>query len=488
MSQVNRRAFLKGGAGVAAGGALLGGPFQGLAAAASQSNGRPQRFVGELRPVADLRDGVARLHLPEGFEYRSFNVAGSPMSNGTPTPEVHDGMAAFHGHGRNSILVRNHEINGPDGAFGNPDKAYDPITPGGTVTLEVTPFGEVVRSEVSLNGTQRNCSGGPMPWASWVTCEETVNGPDVGPDFTGQPNDKLQKQHGFIFDVPAHDADNDAARNPIRKAGRFPHEAALFDPRTGAVYLTEDNFGYASGFYRYIPPEDPRKVGHLLDGGRLQMLAVSGQPNAPLHEHQRPGATYDVTWVDIPEPDPTFGGDYDYALATKYVGDQGRERGAAQFSRLEGQGYAHGVVYFVSTQGGAQVTDAAPSGFGNGRGQVWAYHTPSATLQLIYESPGPDVLDFPDNVTASSRGSLVLCEDGDIYNFLRGLDPRGNIFDLARTDFKGAGELAPHEFCGSTFSTNGKTLFVNLQSPNVDAEPPNSMSVAIWGPWHRAGF
>ena len=35
-----------------------------------------------------------------------------------------------------------------------------------------------------INGTQMNCSGGPMPWGAWVTCEETVNGPDVGADFT----------------------------------------------------------------------------------------------------------------------------------------------------------------------------------------------------------------------------------------------------------------------------------------------------------------
>ena len=32
---------------------------------------------------------------------------------------------------------------------------------------------------------------------------------------------------------------------------------------------------------------------------------------------------------------------------------------------------------------------------------------------MLYESPSQDVLDFPDNVTTSPRGTLVVCEDGD---------------------------------------------------------------------------
>ena len=30
-------------------------------------------------PVPDLRDGVTRLALPEGFTYRSFHMAGTPL-------------------------------------------------------------------------------------------------------------------------------------------------------------------------------------------------------------------------------------------------------------------------------------------------------------------------------------------------------------------------------------------------------------------------
>ena len=41
-------------------------------------------------------------------------------------------------------------------------------------------------------------------------------------------------------------------------------------------------------------------------------------------------------------------------------------------------------------------------------------------LRLIFESPGTDVLDSPDNITVSPRGGLVLCEDGSGVQFLRG--------------------------------------------------------------------
>lgn len=477
MGELDRRAFLRGGVGVAAGGAVLGGPFQGLAAAAARPGGRAEPSFRKLRPVPDQRDGVVRLHLPEGFTYCSFNAAGSELSDGTATPPNHDGMGAFPGPGNNSILVRNQEINGPTGAFGDPGEAYDPMAPGGTVTLEVTPVGEVVHSRVSLNGTQMNCSGGPMPWGSWITCEETVNGPDVGDDFTGGDNSKLTAEHGYIYDVPSR---GDATREPIRSAGRFAHEAAIFDPVTGAVYLTEDNFGFPSGLYRYLPPVSPLEAGYLADGGRLQMLAVSGEANARLDRGQPRRATYDVEWVDIDDPDPTFSGTPANDAAVQAVGNQGRARGAAFFSRLEGSAYANGVVYFCSTQGGAKPEgEDAPDGFGDGRGQVWAYHTRSGKLQLIYESPTSQVLDLPDNTTVSRRGTLVLCEDGEDANFLRGLTRGGQIFDFAR--------LVPiegdpgAEFAGSTFSPDGETLFVNIQSSR-------GRSFAIRGPWHRAGF
>ncbi|MFE3447694.1 alkaline phosphatase PhoX [Nonomuraea sp. NPDC059194] len=472
---MDRRRFLAGAAGVTAAG--VAGPFTGVAGAGVNGALRPGGGYGPLRPIEDERDGQVRLHLPDGFRYRSFNEAGEQFTDGTVTPSRHDGMAAFRGRAGTTILVRNHEVNGPVGAFGDVSKAYDPAAGGGTATLQVTRYGEVLRSGPSLTGTQMNCSGGPMPWGSWVTCEETVNGPDVGNDFTGADNTLLKQKHGYIFEVPIH---GQAEARPIRSAGRFAHESAAFDALSGAVYLTEDNFAFASGFYRYVPPKNPLRAGRILDGGRLQMLAVKGEPNKDLSLGQPRGASYAVTWVDIDDPDPTFTGRPANDVAIQAVGKQGRAKGAAIFSRLEGAIHHHGVIYFVSTQGGATAQgDTPPSGFGKGRGQVWAYETWSERLRLVYESPGSMVLDLPDNITTSARGTLVLCEDGGADNYLRGLTRRGEIFDFAR--------LAPvpgdagAEFAGSTFGPGRRTLYVNVQSVK-------GLTFAIWGPWHKGGF
>ena len=65
------------------------------------------------------------------------------------------------------------------------------------------------------------------------------------------------------------------------------------------------------------------------------------------------------------------------------------------------------------------------------------------------------MLDLPDNITTSRTGTLVLCEDGDQGNFLRGLTTDGRIFDFAKNNI--AGRTAD-EFAGATFSPDHHTL------------------------------
>lgn len=502
-TELGRRAFLQGAA-ATTGGVLVSGPLQTLVSSAAGAAPPP----AGLEPVADLRDGKVRLHLPRGFEYRSFHdtdtVLPAPpapqvpppviLDDGTVLPGRHDGMGAFRGRRGNVWLVRNHEINGPvANAFG-PGTPYDARAGGGTTTIEVTRRGEVIQAFTSLNGTQMNCAGGRMPWGSWITCEETVNGPDVGPDFTGVSNVPLQQRHGFIFEVPVGGRSN---RQPITAAGRFAHEAAAYSPREGIVYLTEDNFAFPSGFYRYLPPVNPMRAGHLADGGRLQMARVSGQPEAHLEATQVNGATYAIEWVNIADPNPTFPYTPGQAAPTPndtaltHVGNQGRAQGAAHFSRLEGAVFARDEIFFTSTQGGgpAETGPQLTLGYGRGTGQVWSYHPRRQTLTCRYQSPGSTALELPDNITArSNRGTMVICEDGPADNFVRGLTRNATLFDIAlnrlrRNNPSSDGTFAPRfgeEFAGATFSPDGETLFVNIQAAQA-------VSFAIWGPWGRLG-
>ena len=238
MGKLGRRDFLR--AAVATtGGVVVSGALEGLLASAAGA-AKPS---STLAPVPDLRDGAVRLWLPSGFQYRSFHDTEFmvTLDDGTALPGRHDGMAAFAGPGGNVWLVRNHEVNNPGTPFG-PGTPYDSAGRGGTTTTLVTPFGEVVQGFTSLNGTQMNCSGGRMPWGSWITCEETVNGPDVGPDFTNTSNVPLQQRHGFIFEVPAGGAVEPSADHlcrPLRArgggvrpagGGRLPHGGQLRFP------------------------------------------------------------------------------------------------------------------------------------------------------------------------------------------------------------------------------------------------------------------
>ena len=75
-----------------------------------------------------------------------------------------------------------------------------------------------------------------------------------------------------------------------------------------------------------------------------------------------------------------------------------------------------------------------------------------------------------DNITMSPWGDLVICEDGSEDQHLIGITPNGELYQFARNAMPQKSELT-----GSTFSPDGTTLFVNIQSPGL--------TLAITGPW-----
>jgi uncharacterized protein len=254
------------------------------------------------------------------------------MSDGHRVPLAHDGMGVFNTSDGKFRLVRNHEDrNSPGtGSTAIDANAYDAKGGGGTTTLVVNPFTrELEHDFISLNGTIVNCAGGVTPWNSWITCEETNAGPPSG----------WLKQHGYCYDVPA-DANGSVPAVAIPAMGRFAHEAVTVDPETWFVYETEDN-GETSGFYRFLP----HTPGVLVNGGRLQMLAIEGTFNYDTRTAQSVGTALPITWVDIANPNPA-------GTSSTAVFNQGFALGAARFRRLEGSWFGNGAVYFDATNGG----------------------------------------------------------------------------------------------------------------------------------------
>jgi len=442
------------------------------AAAAAPAVTAPARAedvgLGPLRPDPDRL-----LDLPRGFELTVVSRAGDTMSDGLKVPGQHDGMAAFDAGGGRVALVCNHEIESafPEtSAFGTsfadqPDdvkaRVYDlgnGETPGagGTTTTLYDPVTRTTeRQHLSLAGTEVNCAGGPTPWGSWLSCEESFGGP--GTAYLSGRRFVREQRHGYAFEVPAR-SEGLVEPVPLKAMGRFEHEGAAVHEPTGIVYLTEDR--HHSLFYRFIPAVP----GELVKGGRLQALVIRGRPSQRTHNWSASadviaGESLEVEWLDLDNVDPE---ENDLRL-------RGAMAGAASFARGEGICNADGEIVFTCTIGG-------PARLG----QVFRY-TPSpnegsrderqhpGTLTLIAESSESTLLRNADNLTMAPWGDLIICEDTAEHCSLVGVRPDGRQYLLADNSWSNS------ELAGVCFSPDGRTLCVNIQYPGT--------TVAITGPW-----
>ncbi|HET6893442.1 MAG TPA: alkaline phosphatase PhoX [Pyrinomonadaceae bacterium] len=419
--------------------------------AALSGDARP--LYGPLQPTKSNNTNETVLALPEGFQYTVIGKTGAKMSDGHATPAKHDGMAAFQV-GTELRLVRNHEVTNsergiPGSAIGpNP---YDTKAGGGTTTLIIDPHTrELVKDFVSLSGTLINCAGGPTPWGSWISCEETVRGRSNG----------FEQSHGYCFEVPAA-ANAPITATPLKAMGRFKHEAVAADPATKTIYLTEDVGDPIAkgGFYRFLPSNADK----LQDGGRLQMLKVTDKKKYDTRMGQKVGVGLPVTWVDIKDPDPR-----EAETNSLAVYQQGFELDGTTFGRLEGCFHGNGRIYFDATSAGDKYL-----------GQIWEYapqDKDQGVLTLLYESSNPAVLNRPDNICFDSSGNLIICEDNGRNVHLRIMTPQGEISELGRNVYRVRNiDYSGQEFAGVTLSPDFKTLFVNIQTPGL--------TLAIWGPW-----
>jgi len=247
---------------------------------------------------------------------------------------------------------------------------------------------------------------------------------------------------------------------PIKALGRFNHEAAAVDPRTGIVYLTEDRDD--SLFYRFLPA----RPGRLAEGGRLQALGLS---NGPIDSRNWSGVQlargrpHAARWIDLTGTDSQVD---DLRL-------RGAAAGAILFARGEGIHMGRRELYFVSTSGGTaklgQVMRYRPS---PREGRPDEGSRPG-TIDLFFESASPDQFHYGDNLTVGPNGHLFVCEDQSgemVDNYIRGIRPDGAPYAFARLKIQ-------TELAGACFAPDGQTMFVNAYSP--------TQTIAISGAFAR---
>jgi len=181
-----------------------------------------------------------------------------------------------------------------------------------------------------------------------------------------------------------------------------------------------------------------------------------------------------IDWVDIAEPGQGHTpGSHDGAG----VVNQGLSAGGTAFVSLEGCGYFDGSVYFTSKAGGS-----------NRAGQIFRLDIALETVELIFESTGPNGFSGLDNIIMSPRGSLMICEDRlglfKTGQYIASLNTDGELFAFCQANPELRGTYAGYdladtavtsEWAGACFSADGQWMFANLYSPG--------MTFAITGPW-----
>lgn len=404
MTSMNRRTALKLGATTTALTFGLGFWREALAAPVVVGDGP----YGPLGPPN--RFGV---RLPTGFRARLVGFSGDRVP-GTTFKWVYepDGAACFATRDGGWIYAANSEVNG---------------TGGGVAAIRFDADGEIVDAYRILSGTKWNCSGGATPWGTWLSGEEFKDGQVWECDPT-KPSQGI--------------------RRPL--LGRFPHEAAVVDPATGWVFLTEDH--WSGRYYRFRPDT----YGDLSEGV-LEAAKLNAAGNK-------------LSWVEV----------------STHKAE--RTRRTTVFDRGEGAFFSDGHVYFTTT----------------GDDRVWAHNTATDAIEIIYDAAelGDDApLRDPDCITAHpSSGDIFVGEDADDLQLVLLADGGRNRVAAPFVQLVGhaGGETGSpgqdenvvpssswkptSEITGLAFSPDGRRLYMTSQR---GTDGVRGMTFEITGPFRR---
>ncbi len=485
-----RRTILTGGA--AGVGLVVAGAVPTLAQASPRDHrldptGRPGHRP--FPPLVDDPRGL--LALPPGFQYQVVTYAGrTKLDDGKGvTPSNHDGTAVFDGERGRLLLIQNHELpaGSPLGVPHVEGTVYDPtaLMGGGCTVIETDRRGRNHGEWVGISGTLTNCAGGPSPWGTWLTCEETETKAGVAWSGNGQTG-TYSRDHGYVFEVFANGR---SLPSPIKAFGRYAHEALAIDPERTHVYLSEDASTPNGLFYRWTAPRGlklesgiARQLGPT--EGELAAMAIvmddgSILPDVAYLTSAQLGRPFPVRWIPVPERDGQT------TSVRKQFTDE-----VTRGKKFEGVYGTSKGVYIVNSY--AFNSSDLPADAVKHDGMVWFYSYAESTITLVTYFPHQTstdsgaaprydgvVFDGPDNVTVTPWGTLVLAEDGVGASHVLSSVPGGPTYAIARNQLNIGSETDPEfsEFTGPTFSSDGKVLFVNIQTPGI--------TLAITGPWER---
>jgi len=335
------------------------------------------------------------LRLPEGFSSRVIARSGQPVGDTDyrwhPAP---DGGATYPTEDGGWIYVSNSEVR----------------LLGGVSAVRFNASGELVDAYSVLSLTDKNCAGGATPWHTWLSCEETS---------TGQ----------------VYECSPWGDRDPILRPalGTFKHEAVAVDPRSGLLYLTEDEGD--GGLYRFTATQNNADGHPHLEAGLLEVASVS--------EDGR------VSWY--PVPDPLFTGE----LPTRRQVPE-----MTSFDGGEGIWYFNDVIYFST----------------KGDNRVWAYHIGRAQVEVIYDGRGH--LSGVDNLTVSCCGDVLVAEDGGDMEIVA-IASDGSLKTLVQVEGQEDSEIT-----GPAFDPSGTRLYFSSQRGPTD-QSSDGITYEVTGPFHR---